>query len=299
MYSLTLGVVGLASTLLLLQQCEGATKQFDDKDLAYRNSTESLKKNGAKLKYTTNTYAEAVYYGQTHPTRDGESWNGWCASLMWRSGNLPESSACPSAIECYYRSSIVSYDVYSAPSGAYHWWDIGSDGHVAMATTNGWAMMASCHVTESWGDCIGVTSVDGYTATVGARYLGWSYDYSGAEIADVHDNPGPTPDPNNIPQSSTASTGVPDSYYYMRQQVYASHYGYTGPIDGVLGENSWAGTQRGLRDYGYTGPDDGEPGTNTYMAMQRLASNWGYTGPIDGELGPNSYRGLANYFNTL
>lgn len=26
----------------------------------------------------TNTYSEAIYYGQTHPTRDGESWNGWC-----------------------------------------------------------------------------------------------------------------------------------------------------------------------------------------------------------------------------
>ncbi len=67
----------------------------------------------------------------------------------------------------------------------------------------------------------------------------------------------------------------------------------------MLGENSWAGTQRGLVSYGYTGPDDGIPGTNTYMAMQRLASHWGYTGPVDGELGPNSYKGLATYFNTL
>jgi hypothetical protein len=213
-----LGFVEFACLLLVIQQCNA--KQFDEKDIFYRNSSDTVvKKNN--LKYTTNTYAQAIEYGQTHPTRDGESWSGWCASLMWRSGNLPESSACPSAIDCYYRSSIVSFDVYSAPSGAYHWWDIGSDGHVAMATTNGWAMMASCHVTESWGDCIGVTSVDGYTATVGARYLGWSYDYSGAEIADVHDHPGPTPTPG-IPQSSTSSTGVPDSYYYMRQQVYVS-----------------------------------------------------------------------------
>lgn len=79
----------------------------------------------------------------------------------------------------------------------------------------------------------------------------------------------------------------------------ASFYGYTGPIDGVLGQQSWAGTQRGLYNYGYTGPDDGVPGENTYKAMQRLASKWGYTGPIDGELGPNSYKGVAKYFNTL
>jgi len=79
----------------------------------------------------------------------------------------------------------------------------------------------------------------------------------------------------------------------------ASHHGYSGPIDGVLGTQSWAGTQRGLADYGYTGPADGVPGTNTYMAMQRLASHYGYTGPIDGVMGGNSYRGVATYFNTL
>jgi hypothetical protein len=220
-----------------------------------------------------------------------------CASLMWRAGNLPESSACPSAIDAYHRSTVISKDIYSAPNGAFHWWDIGSDGHVAMAMPNGWSMMASCHVQESWGDCIGTTPVSTYTSTVGATYLGWSYDYAGAEIADVHNN-NPTPS-SDIPRSSTEDTGVPDTYYYMRQQLYASFYGYTGPIDGILGENSWAGTQRGLRNYGYTGPDDGIPGTNTYMAMQRLAAQWGYTGPIDGVLGPNSYKGICRYFNTL
>ena len=80
----------------------------------------------------------------------------------------------------------------------------------------------------------------------------------------------------------------------------AAMYGYTGPIDGVLGTNSWAGTQRGLtKSYGYTGPCDGVPGTQTYMAMQRMAAKYGYTGPIDGVLGTNSYKGIATYFNTL
>ncbi len=189
--------------------------QFDEKDLVFRNST------GLSVQSSTNTYAQAVNYGKTHPTRDGGSWSGWCASLMWRSGNLPEAAACPSAIDCYHKSRIISLSSSTAPSGAYHWWDIGADGHVAMATSSGWAMMASCHVTESWGNCMGQTSVDGYTKSVGAKYLGWSYDYNGAEIADVHNNPGPTPSPG-IPQSSTSSTGVPDSYYYKRQQVYVS-----------------------------------------------------------------------------
>eukprot|EP01032_Pedospumella_encystans_P030563 gene30563-34497_t len=194
----------------------------------------------------TNTYAQATQYGRTHPTRDGGSWSGWCASLMWRAGNLPESSACPSAIDAYHKSTIISRDVNSAPSGAFHWWDIGSDGHVAMATDNGWAMMASCHVTESWGNCIGVTPVSTYTATTGAKYLGWSYDYDKAEIADVRR---PVPPSPGVPRTATEDNGVPDTNYYKRQQIYASHYGYTGPIDGVLGTQSWAGTQRGLQNY--------------------------------------------------
>ena len=44
---------------------------FDDNDLIYRNSTTL----GAQT--STNTYAQAINYGQTNPTRDGESWDGW------------------------------------------------------------------------------------------------------------------------------------------------------------------------------------------------------------------------------
>lgn len=62
-----------------------------------------------------------------------------------------------------------------------------------------------------------------YTKTTGAKYLGWSYDYAGAEIADVHSNNPPSPSPTDIPRSSTQDTGVPDTYYYMRQQVYVSN----------------------------------------------------------------------------
>jgi hypothetical protein len=144
---------------------------------------------------------------------------GRCASLMWRAGNLPESSACPSAIDAYHKSTIISTNIASAPSGAFHWWDIGADGHVTMATDNGWAMMASCHVTESWGNCIGATSVAGYTSATGARYLGWSYDYDKAEIADVHK---PVPPSPGVPRTSTQETGVPDTNYYKRQQIYVS-----------------------------------------------------------------------------
>lgn len=37
MNSLTVGIVALVGTLLILQQCNA--KQFDEKDIIYRNST--------------------------------------------------------------------------------------------------------------------------------------------------------------------------------------------------------------------------------------------------------------------
>ncbi len=238
---IVLSFVSIAFLLMIFHNSSAIS--FDEKDIAYSREQANLKNSSgltSQLTSSTNTYAQAYNYGKTHPTRDGSTWSGYCASLMWRSGNLPDAAACPTAIDCYHKSHIVSYDYMSAPSGAYHWWDIGSDGHVAMATTGGWAMMASCHIEESWGDCIGQTPVSHYTSTTGGKYLGWSYDYNSAEIADVHHN---TPTPSSIPRSSTQESGVPDTYYYMRQQKYASFYGYTGPIDGVLGPNSWAGEQ--------------------------------------------------------
>ncbi len=110
---------------------------------------------------------------------------------MVRAGDLPDWAIRPTAIDAYYSSTIISFDVASAPSGGFHYWDIGTDGHVAMATDHGWAMMASCRVSESWGDCIGNTDVVSYTAMTGAKYLGWSYDYAGAELTDVRKNVGP------------------------------------------------------------------------------------------------------------
>ncbi len=250
---------------------------------------------------STNTCAQAINYGKTTPQRDGASWAGWCASLMFRAGNLPNWAARPSAIDAYRSSSIVSMEPNDAPCGAFHFWDIGSDGHVAMSVGGGVAMMASRHLTTVWGDAIGTIGVRDYSSSSGARYLGWSYDYAGAEIADVR-RPGPQPgppSPGGVPKTSTSEDGIPGTIFYMRMQLLAQRNGYSGPIDGVMGRNSWAGVQRAMRQFGYSGPDDGIPGMNTYKAMQNAARQYGYTGPIDGQLGPNSYRGFAKFLNTL
>lgn len=246
-----------------------------------------------------NNYEQAIHYARTHPTRDGGTWAGWCAALMIRTGDHPGWAVRESAIIAYRSSRIISKDHNTAPSGAYHWWDIGVDGHVAMATTRGMSLMASNHVTDRWGDAIGTISIVEYNRRSGARYLGWSYDYAGSELRGIKKGPLPPSAPNKLPLTDTANDGVPGANYYKRQQYFASKHGYTGPIDGALGRGSWAGTQRGLRQFGYTGPDDGVPGPQTYKAMQRCAAKFGYRGPIDGSLGRESYKGFARYLNTL
>jgi GH25 family lysozyme M1 (1,4-beta-N-acetylmuramidase)/lysozyme family protein len=81
-------------------------------------------------------------------------------------------------------------------------------------------------------------------------------------------------------------------------QALARRGGYTGPIDGVPGANTWVGVQKVLRELGYyEGPTDGVPGINTYKGLQLLAQDGGYTGPIDGIPGPNTYAGIQAYLD--
>ncbi len=109
----------------------------------------------------------------------------------------------------------------------------------------------------------------------GSSYDPWPY-LNGAPYAN---GAGTTPPP------ATTSEGV------ILQEI-AQAGGYTGPVDGAPGTNTWLGVQQVMRGYGYTGAIDGAPGTNTYAALQRLAQKGGYTGPADGALGVNSWKGI-------
>lgn len=101
-----------------------------------------------------------------------------------------------------------------------------------------------------------------------------------------------------LPKTTTESDGIPGPIMWKRTQNWLRmEQGYTGPVDGVPGVNTYAALQRAMRGYGYTGPIDGVPGVNTWAAVQRLASHWGYTGPVDGVMGPNSWRGFARFVN--
>lgn len=253
---------------------------------------------------TWDTYDRAREYASQYPERDGASWSGWCGSLMWRFGEMPESSARPSAIGAYAESTILGMDSRQAPIGAFHWWDIGVHGHVAVDLLGGGTtiFMASNYVLEDWGDAIGVTSISNYTNATGATYLGWSMDYVNSEIFDgggaacdddqYHFHAG------TVPVTNTQETGVPNMTFYMRMQVFGSLYNYTGSVDGVMGPNSWKGVQRGLTALGFSVDETGVPDFQTYAAMQSMALQYGYTGPVDGIMGPNSYRGFSRYLNS-
>ena len=252
---------------------------------------------------TWDIYDRARDYAIAHPLRDGSSWSGWCASLMWRFGDMPESSARASALIAYNDSNIVSLDYRTAPIGAFHWWDIGVYGHVGVDILGGGGtvFMASGHVLEDWGTDIGVHSVAKYGNATRATYLGWSMDYAGSTIdgggTGICDLESEFPGAGTVPVTITERTGTPNTTFYMRMQLWASLHGYSGPVDGVLGPNSWAGFQRALASEGYNVQDSGTPDSATYSAMQSIAAQYGYTGPIDGVLGTNSYKNFSKFLN--
>jgi hypothetical protein len=244
-------------------------------------------------------YDRARAYAAAHPTRDGGTWDQWCASLMWRFGEMPESSARPSAIEAYRASRIVSTDPSQALTGAFHWWDIGAYGHVGTDLNGGGGtvFMATKNLAQSWGTAIGVNSVYGYSSKTGARYLGWSMDYVGSRIAGGGSPPNGGGGGGSLPQTMTEFDGVPGPIYYKRiQTVGQRDFGYTGPIDGVTGPQTEKVrvriTARELNSRGTprtSAQEDGIPGSIYWTRVQTVGRSFGYTGPIDGIPGPNTY----------
>lgn len=240
-------------------------------------------------------YDRARGYASAHPRRDGASWNQWCGSLVWRFGQCPASSARPSAIDAYRHSNIVSTDASKALTGAIHYWDIGQYGHVGVDLNGGGqqVFMATYKLQQSWGDAIGINSVSGYKAASGARYLGWSMDYSGCRIAGGGQQPlntGVTPASTGLARTSTESDGVPGPIYWKRiQTVGRRDFGYSGPIDGVPGPATHEArvkiTARELNRRGTpvtAAVADGVPGPIYWQRVQTVGrQSFDYAGPID------------------
>lgn len=101
-----------------------------------------------------------------------------------------------------------------------------------------------------------------------------------------------------LPRTSTQEDGVPGSRMWALMQCMARSGGYTGPIDGEMGANSWRGVQGFLSQKGfYSGAQSGSLDSQTSRGLQKLGQQGGYTGPIDGSLGTASWRAIATYLN--
>lgn len=64
-------LVAFISLLLTIYSAASAEIQYDENDVYYARNI------SAKGQSSTNTYAQAIHYGQTNPQRDGASWSGW------------------------------------------------------------------------------------------------------------------------------------------------------------------------------------------------------------------------------
>ena len=133
------------------------------------------------------------------PTRTSGTWNQLCGVLMYQFGaSLGWSPAPhvtgPGAIDVSRASGTLNGDSAAAPVGAFHFWAIGTYGHVGMDLDGGGStvFMATSAVRESWGSSLGINSVSGYSTAKGARYLGWSTNYGGGHPNIPAD---PPPDP--------------------------------------------------------------------------------------------------------
>ncbi|MFC6356405.1 glycoside hydrolase family 25 protein [Luethyella okanaganae] len=89
----------------------------------------------------------------------------------------------------------------------------------------------------------------------------------------------------------------PKASYTVEQgkiiQRIAAVGGYTGPIDGDPGNNTWLGVSRVLKQSNVL--KDAE--TNE-QGLQRLAQKYGYTGAIDGVLNADAFAGLRAYLDS-
>lgn len=143
-------------------------------------------------------------YAAAHPNRDGGTWSGWCASLMYRFNDA--STAYETATLAGDAAGILSTDPTAAPIGALHYWDgADGDGHVAQEISGRGRrlFMASRKVSESLGDAIGFVTFDEYQQLAGLAYRGWALRY-GENAAITADDSGQYGDPQPAPEPAPA-----------------------------------------------------------------------------------------------
>ena len=143
----------------------------------------------------------------------------------------------------------------------------------------------------------------GYDDFHGSAWGGPHLHFTWKALENAHLGNEDSKDPWPLVQSvlGGGSPGTPGGFEFTAEQgkilqQVAQKNGYTGPIDGVPGVNTWKAVQGLLNRYGfYSGPVDGVPGINTWQGVQKLAQLGGYTGPVDGIPGDKTFAGLKSW----
>jgi hypothetical protein len=179
----------------------------------------------------------------------------------------------------------------------------GVDGHID------WHLpQRGIHVADSSRTTVKLNAsgtVGTYASYSGGPRQGWAnIPAVGASISIVNDvvvaPPAPTAPAKPVPQTVGAvwETNPPSEAVQKRIQVALAKRGrYSGPENGVFGENTWRGIQFTVsvkNGNTYIGLVNGIPGKLTCIAIQTYAKKYGgYTGPINAILGPNTWEGFA------
>lgn len=151
-----------------------------------------------------NTLSAGQQWWLDHPTRQnvpdakyrvgyGWSWSQLCvAAVYWCLG---ATHSYLTANDARAASRIVSTSRTKIPTGAFLWFSLGADGHVAVQRPDGKIGMASAyanpfHGAQALGTC---DSIAQYEARSGGHYLGYSLDFGGQKFAPEPPKP-PAPD---------------------------------------------------------------------------------------------------------
>lgn len=205
----------------------------------------------------------------------GKSWNQLCAKGQYRFnrwlGWLTEPRVTGPGAVHVGRASRLNGLSTTAPIGAWHFWSIGTYGHVGQETEGGGscvAMFGTEKLTDRRGPFIGFSTIQHYGA---ATYMGWSLDYAGGTSRIPQDVLAPNERrvvPDHIanrrvsPTALSALAGEPlkagtvGTFTGWINGQLVSQYGVTTPVwyRGISGHWFWAGAfvggadTRGLED---------------------------------------------------
>lgn len=141
---------------------------------------------------------------------DAANWNQQCGKGQFRFNSTqngwistPRVTG-PGAIDVARASGSLNKDWASAPIGAWHYWSIGTYGHVGQDATGGGrevAMIGTAKLAEKIINYGGFQSVTGYGT---ATYMGWATNYGGG-VANIPAEPVVVVEPNQRQVLKTAA----------------------------------------------------------------------------------------------